>query len=70
MNDEETRSSLVMTQENQETVTGNKTANCFIDSYEQVSNITIPNNRKQKIYDEIKNHKSDKDPPEINEQAV
>ena len=40
------------------------TANCFIESKKQVSNIIIPNNRKQQVYDEIKNHQSDQDPPE------
>ena len=63
MNDE-TRSSPVMSQRDQETVTGKSTANCFINSYEQVSNIMIPNNRKQQVHDEIKNHQADQDPPE------
>ena len=39
MNDEDTKSSPVMIQRDQETVTGKSAANCFIDSYEQVSNI-------------------------------
>ena len=37
MNDEDTKSSPVMIQRDQETVTGKSAANCFIDSYEQVS---------------------------------
>ena len=53
MNDEDTKSSPVMIQRDQETVTGKSTANCFIDSCEQVM---IPNNRKQQVHDEIKNH--------------
>ena len=64
MNDEETRSSPVVIQEDQETVTGKKAANYFIDSHEQVSNIMIPKNRKQKVHDKIKNHQNDQDPPE------
>ena len=34
------------------------------DSYEQVSNIMIPNNRKQQVHDEIKNHQTDQHSPE------
>ena len=64
MNDEDTKSSPVMIRTDQETVTGKNAANCFIDSYEQVSNIMIPNNRKQKVHDEIKKHQIDQDPPE------
>ena len=60
-NDEDANSSPVMIQE---TVTGKSAANCFIDSYEQVSNTMIPNNRKQQVHDEIKNHQTDQDPPE------
>ena len=40
MNDEDIKSSPVMIQRDQETMTGKSAANCFIDSYEQVSNIT------------------------------
>ena len=64
MNDEESRSSLVMIQRDQKTVTGKTAANCFIDSYEQVSNIMTLNNRKLQAHDEIKNHQADQDPPE------
>ena len=63
MNDEDTKSSPVMIQRDQETMTGKSAANCFIDSYEQVSNIMIPNNRKQQVHDEIKNYQIDQDPP-------
>ena len=63
MNDEDTKSSPVMIQRDQETMTGKSAANCFIDSYEQVSNIMTPNNRKQQAHDEIKNHQTDQDPP-------
>ena len=64
MNDEDTKSSPVMIQRDQETVTGKSAANCFIDSYEQVSNILIPNNKEQQVHDEIKNHPTDQDSPE------
>ena len=53
-----------MIQRDQETVTGKSTTNCFIDSYEQVSNIMIPNNRNQQVHDETKSHQTDQDPPE------
>ena len=46
MNDVETRSSPVMIQIDQETVTGKSTANCFIDSYEKVSNTMIPKQKE------------------------
>ena len=64
INDEETRASPFMIQRNQETVTGMRAENCLIESYEQVSNIMIPNNRKQQVHDEIKSHQGDQDPPE------
>ena len=64
MIDEDTKSSPVMIQRDQETLTGKSAANCFIDSYEQVSNSMIPNNRKQQVHDEIKNHQTDQDSPE------
>ena len=63
MNDEDTKLSPVMIQRDQETMTGKSAANCFIDSYEQVSNIMIPNNRKLQVHDEIKNYQTDQDPP-------
>ena len=63
MNDEDAKSSPVMIQRDQETVTGKSAANCFKDSYQQVSNIMIPNKRKQQVHDEIKNHQTDQDPP-------
>ena len=64
MNDEETRSSPVMIQRDQETTTGKRAANCSIDGYEQVSNTMMPNNSKHQVHDEIKNHQADQDPPE------
>ena len=64
MNDEDTKPSPVMIQRDQETMTGKSAANCFIDGYEQVRNIMIPNSRKQQAHDEIKNHQTDQDPPE------
>ena len=63
MNDEDTKSPPVMIQRDQETMIGKSAANCFIDSYEQVSNIMIPNNRKQQVHYEIKNYQTDQDPP-------
>ena len=64
MNDDDTKSSPVMIQRDQETLTGKSAANCFIDSYKQVSNIMTPNNRKQQVHDEMKNHQTDQDSPE------
>ena len=64
MNDEETRSPHVKIERDQETVSGKRAANSIIGSYEQVSNIVIPNNRKQQVHDGIKNHQADQDPPE------
>ena len=53
-----------MNQKDQQTVTWKSAANCFIDSYEKVSNIMIPNNRKQQVNEQIKNHQTGQDPPE------
>ena len=45
-------------------MTGKRAANCFTESYEHASNITIPNNRKQLTHDEIYNHQGNQDLPE------
>ena len=35
-----------------------------MDTYEQVCNITIPDNKKQQVCDQMKSHQTDQDPPE------
>ena len=64
MSDENTRSAPVMIEKDQEMVTGKKAADYFIDSYEQVSTILVPEDRKQQIHDEIKDQQSNQDQPE------
>jgi ribonuclease HI len=64
MNDEETRSAPVMIEKDQEIVTGQTAANCFVDNYEQVSNISVPEDRKHQVHEAMKNHQGNKDPPE------
>ena len=59
MNVEDTRSAPVMIEIDQEIVTGRKAVNCFIDSYEQVSNILVLDDRKQQVHDDMKSHQGD-----------
>ena len=64
MNNEDTRSTPVTIEKDQELVTGREAANCFIDSYEQVSNITVPEEKKQQLREEMKDHQEAQDPPD------
>nr|KAG5704148.1 hypothetical protein BaRGS_009678 [Batillaria attramentaria] len=64
MNNEDTRAAPVMVEKDQEMVTGRRAANLFIDSYEKVSNISAPQDRKQEVHDAIKNCQSNHDSPE------
>ncbi|PVD22166.1 hypothetical protein C0Q70_17971 [Pomacea canaliculata] len=52
MNDEDTRSAPIVIQQAQDMLTGRKAANAFIDSYEEVSNITVPEEKKQQVHEE------------------
>ena len=64
LNDEDTRSGPVMIEQDQEIVTGKKAANVFIDTYEEISNILVPEERKQQVHEEIKNQKGKQDQPD------
>ena len=64
MNDEDTRSAPVLIEKDQELVTGRMAANCFIDNYEQASNIKVPEEKKHQLHEEMKNHQEDQDPPD------
>ena len=45
-------------------VTGRRAANCFIDTYEEVSSIQVPDERKREIHKEIKEHQVQPNPPD------
>ncbi|KAK3796297.1 hypothetical protein RRG08_064402 [Elysia crispata] len=45
-------------------VTGRRAANCFIDTYEEVSSIQVSDERKREIHKEIKEHQVQPNPPE------
>ena len=64
MNDENTRSAPVIIEKDQEMVTGRNAANCFIDTYEKVSSILVPDDRKQQVHEDLRKHQVDQDPPE------
>ena len=63
MNDETSRAAPIVIQQDQESITGRKAANHFIDTYEQISDIKIPEERRQQIHEE-KRTLDQEDPPE------
>ena len=54
LNNEETKSTPVSIEMNQTLFTGKKAANCLIETYEQNSNVHIPNDRKKDVHNELK----------------
>ena len=64
MNDEDTKQVPIVIERGQEMVTGRRAANCFIDTYEEVSSIQVPDERKRKIHKEIKEHQVQPNPPD------
>ncbi|XP_070209766.1 uncharacterized protein [Littorina saxatilis] len=52
MNGEDTRAATITISQGQELLTGRKAANLFIDNYEKVSNITVPEERRAEIQEE------------------
>ena len=45
-------------------VAGRRAANCFIDTYGEVSSIQVPDERKREIHKEIKEHQVQPNPPD------
>ena len=64
MNDEDTKQVPIVIERGQEMVTGRRAANCFIDTYEEVSSIQVPDERKREIHKEIKEHQVQPNPPD------
>ena len=64
MNDEDTKQISIVIERGQEMVTGRRSTNCFIDSYEEVSSIQVPDERKREIHKEIKEHQVQPNPPD------
>ena len=64
MNDEDTKQIPIVIERGQEMVTERRAANCFIDTYEEVSSIQVPNERKREIHREIKEHQVQPNPPD------
>ena len=62
MNDEDTKQVPIVIERGQEIVTGRRAANCFIDTYEEVSSIQVPDERKREIHKEIKEHQAQPNP--------
>ena len=67
MNDEDTRAAPIMIEQKKESVTGKKAANCFVDYYEQIS---VPEDRKRQVRDEIKNRQDDQNSSEYMNQPL
>ena len=64
MNEEDTKQVPIVIERGQEMVTGRRAANCFIDTYEEVSSIQVPDERKREIHKEIKEHQVQPNPPD------
>ena len=64
MNDEDTKQIPIVIERGQEMVTGRRAANCFIDTYEEVSSIQVHDERKREIHKEIKEHQVQPNPPD------
>ena len=64
MNDEDTKQIPIVIERGQEMVTGRRAANCFINTYEEVSSIQVPDERKREIHKEIKEHQVQPNPPD------
>ena len=54
MNDEDTRSTPITIVENESILTNREAANRMMDNYEEVSNITIPEDRKKEVHEETR----------------
>jgi len=65
MNSEESKSAPLMLEKDQELLTGRAAANCLIDNYEQVSNLTIPATRKHQVHEEMKNTSTTSPTPDL-----
>ena len=64
LNDEETKSTPILIEDNQTLLTGKKAANCLIESYEQNSNVHIPKNRKAEVHNELKKNHNEINSPD------
>ena len=61
-NDEETKSTPVIIEQNNTLFTGKKAANCLIENYEQNSNVYVPKDRKKDVHDKLKNQNKSEEP--------
>lgn len=66
INDENTRAAPITISQDQELLTGRKAANLFIDSYEEVSNITVPQERKARVQKERRTHREEEPEEHMN----
>ena len=66
MNDEDTSSAQIMIVKDQVTLTGKDAANCFIDTYEEISNLGVPEERRKQVHEDSKNQPSPEPPEHMN----
>ena len=64
LNDETTRMAQIAVQQNNELVTGQRAANCFIDNYERISSLNVPEERKRQVKAEQITHRQDEEEEE------
>ncbi|RUS68413.1 hypothetical protein EGW08_023825, partial [Elysia chlorotica] len=65
MNDETVRPAQIVIDHQQNTLTGQKAANCFVDNYAQVSSVDVPKEHNDWIRRELRNLKRDESPETI-----
>ena len=68
MNDERKQAAPIIIEKDQKMLTGWRAANCFIDDYQDISTLEVPDSRRREINEEMKLFKSEEASPEYMEQ--
>jgi ribonuclease HI len=64
LNGERRKAAPIVVKKGDDFVSGQAAANCFIDNYEEVSNLDVPEERKKQVKDEINVLRQQEDAPE------
>ena len=64
LNGERRKAAPIVVKKGDDFVSGQTAANCFIDNYEEVSNLDVPEERKKQVKDEINVLRQQEDAPE------
>ena len=64
LNDEDSRTGHVVVEKGQDSLSGRKAANCLMDNFEQVSNLTVPEEKKRAIREDLHKEQNEEVNPE------